>query len=401
LDIFDFDLKSLTSYPVSFENEFMSKRRIDDFHGVHWFALGMLLVFFSPAAAFAQLIHDGSFETAPTAQVAGNVGWTICKGEPDLQVLDGFGGGIYGVHTPAANGQRYLGMLDTDFALQEAVGQSVAIEAGTYFFGHVALFRSTAHQNWNGTGQLQLWGGQACSDRRELLWSSGSVHNLDAWQYYPIEFHATHTHAWLSLVVVLDAGSGQMTYLAMDDFFLDNSILGLQFLNITAKPLADAVALDWETSPLTDATTFAAQWSADGQTFAEVTRIQGLVGQSQFAISHTPPQPSGRQYYRIQALGRSGSTTMSEVITTTLTTRTSLQVYPNPAKDHIALSLGADVAELQTVSLYDLQGRKVLQFECGGHHTTFALPSNLPNGSYHLAVQIKGNMLSHRLIIAR
>ncbi len=378
----------------------MSKRRIGDLLGVHLFALGMLLVFFSPATAFAQLIRDGSFEIAPTAQVAGNAGWTICKGEPDLQVLDGFGGGIYGVHTPAANGQRYLGLLDTDFALQEAVGQSVAIEAGTYFFGHVALYRSTAHQNWNGTGQLQLWGGQACSDHRELLWSSGSIDNVDAWQYYPIEFHATSNHAWLSLVVVLDAGSGQMTYLAMDDFFLDNSILGLQFLSLGAKPLANTVALNWETSPLTDATTFAVQWSADGQIFAEVARVLGFSGQSQFDFNHTP-QPSGRQYYRIQALDRSGATTMSEIVTTTLAAHADLQVYPNPAQDHFTLSLGADFPELQTVRLYDIQGRLVLQFICSGLNTTFALPSNLPNGSYHLAVQIKGNMLSHRLIIAR
>jgi hypothetical protein len=367
-------------------------------------AVILLCILLSPAHAQSQLVHDGSFEL-PLLSVAGSDTWTVCHGDPDMQVLDGNGTGIFGVRTPAMRGQRYLGMLDTDFESRESVGQAIAIEAGVHHYGTVALFRATAHHSWNGTGQLQLWGGESCSQMHELLWSSGTVSNADAWQYYPIQFASMTHHAWLSLVVVLDAGSGEMTYLCMDDLQLSKNFLAVNFISFDAQPAANAMQLTWETASLVDAQTFGIEWSADGRAFTQVGTVAGQAGQSNFAFEHFPSS-QGLQYYRIKAIDQGGHETLSE-IRQVAWLHDALQVYPNPIllganAGQVHVSIPATQAPVSSLRLLDLQGRIVTEMEGPlAGQVVLSLPPQLSPGCYELQVMARGSILRHRVLVQR
>jgi hypothetical protein len=375
----------------------MSKRMICKWFEPRMIALGMLLLGFFPLIGFGQLVQDGSFE-AISSNTPGTEGWQFCQGEPDQQILDGYGAGIYGINTPPALGQRYLGMIDATVEVQEAIGQAVKLDAGEHFYGSVALFRSMAHQNWNGVGQLQIWGGSDCNDLAELLWTSGPVTNVDEWAYFPIEFTPTQNHRWMSLMVELEAGSGEMTYLCIDDLYLANGFLAVDFMSFVAQPEGEAIQLSWETATLLDAEAFLVEWSTDGIGFTQVGQVHGLAGQAQFAFAHTP-DAAGLQYYRLKAVDQGGATSYSEVRQVYWGLSDALQVYPNPASDHISLNTAEAMRALRII---DMNGRVVMTAASDGSpFARIALPAHLMNGCYELQVQTATRLLRQRLVVQR
>lgn len=321
-------------------------------------------------------MQDGSFETTPGES------WTNCTGEPDRQVLDGNGPGIFGIHTPPAHGQYYLGLVATDGGVQEGIGQQIFLEAGRHCFGSISLFRSMAHQGWDGTGQLEIWGGSDCEHLTELLWTSGTVSNLDAWRSYPVFFSPVENHSWLTLRLALEPGSGTMTYVCLDDFRLDNVFFSVDFLSLTAEPGAQGIQLDWITASLPDATDFDIQWSNDGQSFQSVGRQSAAMGGTAFSFLHVPMQP-GRHFYRIAATDAGGHTQMSPVVESVVASSFTA-VFPNPVTDHFTAVM-AEGLVLKGLRLMDLQGRVVLE-QAGGDASNMrvSLPDGLVPGIYIL-----------------
>ncbi len=376
----------------------MSIRSLQRLLLLPFWVMGMSLLILSPRLGLAQIIHDGSFEGYTGQQIPLEGHWATCQGAPDLQILDGFGNGIYAIHTPAAQGQRYLGMLDTDYELHESVGQAMRIEAGMHYFGSVALFKSLAHQSWDGTGQLQIWGSQSCSQHDELLWASGTVDNVDVWQYYNIEFSAALNHDWITLEVAMDQGSGRMSYLCIDDLFLSNEFLAVDFLNFDALPTADAIQLTWETAALPDDANFGVEWSADGQHFATIGNVAALGGETQFTYTHQPSTP-GQQYYRLRTVDLGGHESLSEVRQTLWNTDGGLRVYPNPAQNQVSINQGSPISQVQ---LYDMGGRLVYSLsvdECT--QTTLTIPQQLSNGCYQLQTVSKAQVQHLRVMVQR
>ena len=265
-----------------------------------------------------------------------------------------------------------------------------------HYFGSVALFKSLAHQNWDGRGQLQIWGSDGCGRRDELLWASGTVDNVDAWQYYTIEFAAARNHEWVTLQVAMVQGSGHMSYICIDDLFLSNEFLAVDILDFEASPMADAVHLSWETAALLDDATFGVEWSADGQQFATITRVEALAGETRFAYTHQP-SAAGQQYYRLRTVDRGGHESLSEVRQTSWDADGRLRVYPNPAAGPISLSQGSPIS---LVLIYDMGGSLVYsQIVDDRTQTTLILPQQLPSGCYEVETLSKSQVQHVRVVV--
>lgn len=331
-----------------------------------------------PAEALAQYVQDGGFETVPGES------WALCSGEPDRQVLDGNGPGIFGIHTPPAQGQYYLGLVATDGGIQEAIGQRLFLEAGRHCYGSISLFRSTAHQNWDGTGSLEIWGGSDCNDVTELLWTSGTISNIEAWRAYPVFFSPIENHTWISLRLSIDPGSGTMTYVCLDDFRLDNVFFSVNFLDVKAQAVPQGIQLDWTTASLPDATEFEVQWSNDGKTFQGIAQQSAPMGGTGFSCSHANTAP-GRHFYRIAATDAGGHTDISPVVEA-LIASPAATVFPNPVRDHFT-AMVPDGQELKSLRLMDLQGRVVLERKGDeSPDMRVSLPEGIAPGVYVLEI---------------
>lgn len=360
---------------------------------------GMVLLCCIPSIVSAQLLKDGSFEV-PLDALNPKAGWTACMGDPDMQVLDGNGPGVLGIHTPPYHGSYYLGMVATHQGLSEAVGQSLALEAGLHYYGSIALFRSLAHQNWNGTGQIQLWGGNDCNTPAELLWSSGSVTQVDQWQEYTIAFTPLQNHAWISVMLALDAGSGEMTYVCLDALQLYNVNFGVDFLGFEATPYAHSVLLEWETVALEDQLRFEVEWSLDGLRFSTVGDVDAAAGASRFEFQHSAPQ-AGRQFYRLRTVDQGGHEKLSAV-RQVVVTEVGIHVFPNPVVESVTVGTGDGDLLIEGLCVLDLHGRTVMALECSPQTSiTLAIPPSLANGSYWLGVQVNGTRTVQRLLVHR
>jgi hypothetical protein len=357
--------------------------------------LGLFLLPFLPQKGYSQLLRDGSFELQSSA-TPNNIRWTTCMGDPDMQVMDGSGPGIFGINTPPAHGQRYLGLLATQQGLTESVGQELKLESGMYYFGSVEVFRSMAHQSWNGTGQIQIWGGTSCNALSEMVWTTGTISHLDTWQTIDIAFTPLHNHTWLSVVVALDAGSGEMTYICIDDLQLTDQYFAVDFLNFEAVPALEDVMLQWETAALENNMRFDVEWSADGEGFQKVGDVQGMAFQSNFEFVHAAPV-QGRQFYRIRTVDQGGHETLSEVLQV-VWGGTGVQVFPNPGSAGNPITISAN-GTIQSLRLLDLGGKTLV--ETSGNESAelgLELPA-MAQGCYLLQVQVDGVQSMHRLLI--
>lgn len=345
---------------------------------------------------FSQLLRDGSFEAIGNLTEPGT-GWTACSGDPDAQVLDGNGPGIFGINTPPSNGQFYVGLVANDQGLSEELGQTMQLEAGMHYFGGIDLFRSMAHQNWNGSAALEIWGGSNCNDLDELLWSSGTVTNLDEWQHYSITFAPMMNHQWLSVRCQLVTGAGEMTYLCADALRLDNVFFSVDFLGFEAVSGQGQVDLTWETAALQDALSFDIEWSADGDQFSQIGTIAAAEGESAFQFAHASAS-TGSQFYRIRSVDQGGHENLSE-IRQVVVGQSEWSVFPNPSTSHFTV-LGATA--IDQVSLTDLSGKSLATWSGQkSMHLGLDLPQGLPNGFYILQVHSQGIVSNHSILVGK
>lgn len=76
-----------------------------------------------------------------------------------------------------------------------------------------------------------------------------------------------------------------------------------------------------------------------------------------------------------------------------MTAEDQVQVYPNPAKDHVTVECGT--AEVKTVRVYDMQGRLLQELSHSGSKYTVDLPKS---GMYYLEV-VTDNGIAYRKVV--
>ncbi len=102
---------------------------------------------------------------------------------------------------------------------------------------------------------------------------------------------------------------------------------------------------------------------------------------------------SDYNYYRLKMIDNDGVFTYSKVIAikNNQLTDTKVQVYPNPAKDFVNLSI-ADKTLLKTeLKVLDLNGKTVLRQKIESDQQVIDI-SKLPNGMYILSFENRENV---------
>ena len=172
---------------------------------------------------------------------------------------------------------------------------------------------------------------------------------------------------------------------------LDCSVLSVGEINLLAQPKTDHVVLEWTTSTERESDHFIAQRSSDGITFEDVGRLQA-VGQSNSTMHYSLEDHTakgGINYYRILAVGRSGTQQYSPVASALLTSRTGMLVVPNPVTASATLFLDNPVQGQITLRTMDASGRIVHELRqvnsVGQNRLEFPV-AVLEPGSYFLQV---------------
>lgn len=375
----------------------LSFRRIAS--GILQIFAALALVILLRAGLNAQILANPSLEGS-TSSSSVPPSWTNCGGSPDTQIINGSGNGIFGINTPADDGITYLGFVSTSYGYIEAAGQATSLSSGTAYTGSLALYRSTLHSSWNGTGQCQIWGGTSCSNRTELLWSSGTITNLNNWQTYAVTLQPTMNHSYIIFVNYFNSGTGSMDYFCLDDIVLAATVLPVEMQSFTAEDRETAVDLHWMTDELATPHTFQVEWSGDAKEFTAIGSVEAERGESQFSLVHPDPQP-GMNYYRLQVIDVNGETTFSEIRQVEHAASHFVNVFPNPTHADLNVNLRLYDNERVDVKVMDAAGRAVYasssELPAGSQLLTLPLSEDLAQGLYHLEVRV-GNEVAYEKI---
>lgn len=364
--------------------------------------MGRLIVLFSVLSftgLSAQLVQNGSFEAPQSAAETVPPGWFACQGSADVQPIAASEPGIYGMSNEAAQGKTYLGLISTqNQAYREAIGQPTQLAAGTDYSGAVSLCLSDAHPNWNGRSRLHLYGGQDCDDRAELLWDSGPIDAFDAWEPFSISFSPSADHQFLILEAVFEDGSGTMSYLLIDDLYLNN-VLPISLAAFTGTIEDQKSQLRWETEASILGQSFTILHSSTGiaNDFVAVGKVNGSTNQSSYAFEHGAPF-SGSNFYQLEMQDENGKISHSEVLRLEHGAVQQFRFWPNPSQGMVHIRSGNPEAGI-SVEILDLTGRLVYQMESPSADFELQLPAELKAGLYTLRLQQGQLRHAERLIL--
>ncbi len=145
---------------------------------------------------------------------------------------------------------------------------------------------------------------------------------------------------------------------------------------------------------------FEIQHSADGFTWTNAGWLEARPGQQDYAFAD---QPGNWRHYRLACHNLSGKVEYSPLVSAACQQRNTLQIFPNPTAANAYLSIEAAFSQAAMMTLYDQQGRLILQQQQSLHLGENLLPlslENLSDGLYWVTVLAEnGQMLGQGKVV--
>ena len=179
------------------------------------------------------------------------------------------------------------------------------------------------------------------------------------------------------------------------DYISYETILPLTLISFNGKVTGSYNTLNWKTTDEVKVKHFELERSSDAITFSPVTVVNSKGGGIYSAIDKAPL--NGNNYYRLKIIDQDGSFENSKVIVVKDPLKEGLKfsIYPNPVKDMVTIS-PSDKNSMVKVTIFDLQGRKVLTKEILGK-TQLSLET-LAKGVYLIQLRKNGEVNSLKLV---
>lgn len=190
---------------------------------------------------------------------------------------------------------------------------------------------------------------------------------------------------------------------------LDNpascTVLPIRLSTLQAVYNNGRVQLNWQAYMQSDVRSFTIEYSQDGRSFTEAGKLAaaGINNQTTpYVYAHTPAV-NGTLYYRVRETTVDGSVYYSNMVTvkTGNTFLANTEVFPNPFKDILQISMQLEKTGMIQVALYDASGRLVRRSQQTGQvgRNTIAIGdlSALLPGVYLLQVKAGEHIATQKL----
>ncbi|RYZ29695.1 MAG: T9SS type A sorting domain-containing protein [Chitinophagaceae bacterium] len=184
---------------------------------------------------------------------------------------------------------------------------------------------------------------------------------------------------------------GNATF-TISSFSAPASILPITLTSFVAKEQNDKVLLQWTTRDESNMSGFDVERSTDGNQFIKIATLaaKNLEGLQQYEIVDAMPV-AGNAFYRLRIREHNGQQRYSGVVVINRSLA-NLQLYPNPAKNHLVINFTATKPGKEKIEIIDAGGRMLqshnIDVKAGQNSFRLAtLP--LANGTYYLRMQNK------------
>jgi ELWxxDGT repeat protein len=169
------------------------------------------------------------------------------------------------------------------------------------------------------------------------------------------------------------------------------SVLPLQLLEFRGKLDKTDAILNWKTTNEINTEEFVIERSADGTHFTPIGNVHSINTPGNHSYSFIDPNivDAGNDifYYRLKQRDADSRYTYSKVVTISVTGKTGVDLYPNPAANNLRIAIDGSRKEKLDIRIYDNTGRLVKQETSqlvSGTNNLSVNVNNLASGNYYL-----------------
>lgn len=179
-------------------------------------------------------------------------------------------------------------------------------------------------------------------------------------------------------------------------------VLPVKFAGFSAKLQSDGVALQWQTASEEGLRDFTVERSDDGGTnwlSRGVIAAKGAAGFYNFVDRLTVKETA---LFRIKATDKDQRYSYSSILKVSNKSNISLAITPNPATDHVQVSLANPPGGTLVIRFIDISGRVVRTTERDGSQNSFGLSvAGLQKGNYVLTLSNSDQIIGKQLIVVQ
>lgn len=183
----------------------------------------------------------------------------------------------------------------------------------------------------------------------------------------------------------------------LSDIFIQEGVLPVKLTSFNAAIINKKTVLNWMVENQVNLKQYEIECSNNGVDYSNLGLLKGInTSTYSFEFSYL----NERQYYRLKMIDNDGTFSYSNIISLFKKGNVELTVYPNPAKDYVAIATNRK-NENTNLTITDAVGRLVTKMAIISD-TMNVNTSSFLNGMYHIQI-IKNNQIlcDYPLIIAK
>ncbi len=182
-------------------------------------------------------------------------------------------------------------------------------------------------------------------------------------------------------------------------------VLPISLKSFSASINGVSVQLNWEIENAVNFSYFGVEYSTDGSSFKNIGEVPFITGQEGYHFEHSPVT-APVNYYRLTLVDMDGGFTYSNILVVRQDIAVKgMIIYPQPADDHIIVSIHSQSAQLINIILSNSVGNKVKetqsQLTAGNNTFTIYGLRSLPAGIYILSTSVDQDRVVNKVIINR
>ena len=186
-------------------------------------------------------------------------------------------------------------------------------------------------------------------------------------------------------------------------------VVPVEWMSFTGKNKGSYNQLDWATAKEVNSSHFVIEKRFESEPdFVEIGKVAAAGSSNGVRIYDAKDydiERSGVYYYRLQQVDLNGNYSYSDIISIVIegTFKESLEMYPNPAKDEVNISLNVPSKSAVKISIWDATGKLVTgqsyteTMEAGNYVKTLEI-AQLSEGMYTVKIEIGNASFKKKLI---
>jgi hypothetical protein len=181
---------------------------------------------------------------------------------------------------------------------------------------------------------------------------------------------------------------------------IPGSPLPVELLYFSGKLENESVLLTWATASELNFHKFVIEHSINGQSFQAVGEVSGsgFDAHEKNTYSFTAAAPASRNYYRLKSIDKDGSFEFSQTIRVERETDLTVEIYPNPAVDHVTIRINFEPTLQDHVQVLDPAGNVVFAMIMDSLQINIPFAQNLKPGVYLVKYQGSIDKITRLLI---